>query len=186
VQKRPAARPRAKRVLPEPLTDREVLVLGVLSLWRSSPIFFTHGVKTQAEVDNWIRITVGLWEAPIDVSVKISTSSMLGKITESAFMSTQTDDTARLVLQIVKSALYVFFSLGMFFSFFSEGSSLFVDRSITLTTVSGILLATRANSDAQRLWISLAHQVIGLYVMRGGVGPFALPSRSWTLMNTST
>jgi hypothetical protein len=41
----------AKRVLLEPLTDCEVLVLGVLSLWRSSPIFFRDGVKTQAEVD---------------------------------------------------------------------------------------------------------------------------------------
>ncbi|KAF9480190.1 hypothetical protein BDN70DRAFT_931958 [Pholiota conissans] len=144
IAKRPAARPRAKRIWPEPLTDREVLILGILSLWRSNSVFFTNGITTAEEINDWSNTAVRLWEAPLDVSVKVSTSSTLGAITESAFKPVQMEDeSARLVLAIVQAAM-----------------------PITLISVVGNLLASRASPDSQRQWITLAHQVIELYVSK--------------------
>ena len=71
VTRRVAARPRAKRILPEPLGDKEVLVLGILSVWRSSPAFFQPGIQSLEDMENWVAIAVKLWEAPADISVKI-------------------------------------------------------------------------------------------------------------------
>ena len=71
VTRRVAARPRAKRTLPEPLSEKEVLVLGILSLWRSSPMFFQPGIQSLEDMENWAAIAVKLWEAPTDISLKI-------------------------------------------------------------------------------------------------------------------
>lgn len=105
MQKRPAARPKAKRTFPEPLTDREILILGILSLWRSTPMFFTNGIETPEDITNWVNVAVKLWEAPIDISVKISTASTLRKICESAFVSDR--NVKKVLLDIVKASLYV-------------------------------------------------------------------------------
>jgi len=105
VPKRVATRPRAKRIYPEPLSDREVLILGILSLWRESPLFFMKGINSVEDIDNWVSVAVKLWEAPIDISVKISTASCMRKVSEQTFMTPATDDNYSLMVDIVKLSL---------------------------------------------------------------------------------
>ncbi|KAJ6540091.1 hypothetical protein B0H10DRAFT_2170598 [Mycena sp. CBHHK59/15] len=70
--RRTALRPKCRRRVPQPLSDREVLILGILALWRVSPDFF-HIVE---EIDfDWVATTVRIWESPIDNAVKSSTIS---------------------------------------------------------------------------------------------------------------
>ena len=105
VQKRVANRPKAKRIFPEPLPDREVLILGILSLWRESPLFFMKGIKGVEDIENWVSVAVKLWEAPIDISVKVSTSSCMRKVSEQTFMTPATDENYSLMVDIVKLSL---------------------------------------------------------------------------------
>ncbi|KAF8165773.1 hypothetical protein B0H34DRAFT_794124 [Crassisporium funariophilum] len=142
VTKRVANRPKAKRIYSEPLTDREVLILGILSLWRATTLFFMKGLDTE-DIDSWVTVAVKLWEAPIDISVKISTASCMRKTSEATFMTPKSDPYYHLMIDIVKSSLPV-----------------------TLLSVVGNLLTTRTDLEAQRLWISIAHQVIEVYVTK--------------------
>jgi neurofibromin 1 len=71
VTRRIAARPRAKRTLPEPLSEKEILILGILSVWRASPPFFQSSIQSQEDMEIWVAVAMKLWEAPIDISVKI-------------------------------------------------------------------------------------------------------------------
>lgn len=105
VQKRVANRPKAKHIFPEPLSDREVLILGILSLWRESPLFFMKGINNVEDIENWVTVAVKLWEAPIDISVKISTASCMRKVSEQTFMTPATDDNYSLMVDIVKLSL---------------------------------------------------------------------------------
>ncbi|CAA7259350.1 unnamed protein product [Cyclocybe aegerita] len=141
--KRVATRPKAKRIYPEPLSDREVLILGILSLWRAIPVFFMTGIISVEDVDNWNTVAVRLWEAPIDISVKISTASCMRRVSEQTFLTPATDPNYSLLIGIVKSSL-----------------------PLTLLSVVGNLLTTRTDLEAQRLWISIAHQVIEVYVTK--------------------
>ncbi|KAJ3504772.1 hypothetical protein NLJ89_g7765 [Agrocybe chaxingu] len=141
--KRVATRPKAKRIYPEPLSDREVLILGILSLWRAIPVFFMRGIVSVEDVDNWNTVAVRLWEAPIDISVKISTASCMRRVSEQTFLTPATDPNYSLLIGIVKSSL-----------------------PLTLLSVVGNLLTTRTDLEAQRLWISIAHQVIEVYVTK--------------------
>ena len=59
------------------------------------------------EVEDWVMIAVKLWEAPIDISVKISTAFCMRKVSESTFMMPPTDDNHAMMVNIVKSSLYV-------------------------------------------------------------------------------
>ena len=77
--------PRAKRIFSEPLSDREVLILGILSLWRSRWTFLTYGLDSEEEIDAWVPIPVKVWEAPIDISVKISVTYCQRILTEATF-----------------------------------------------------------------------------------------------------
>lgn len=86
IKRRVATRPRAKRNFPEPLSEREVLILAVLSVWRLDPVFFSQGVQTAEDMQNWVVIAVDMWEAPLDISVKVSTVSAMRKVSEYTFM----------------------------------------------------------------------------------------------------
>ncbi|KAF8806096.1 hypothetical protein BYT27DRAFT_7141632 [Phlegmacium glaucopus] len=141
VTRRVAARPKAKRIFPEPLSEREVLILAILSLWRLAPLFFQQGIQTVNDIDNWVNIAVKIWEAPIDISVKISTASTMRKVSEQTFMTPPTAPNYMIMVNIVKSSLPV-----------------------TLLSVVGNLLTTRTDIEAQSLWMSIAQQVLEVYV----------------------
>ncbi|KAF8883153.1 hypothetical protein CPB84DRAFT_1817082 [Gymnopilus junonius] len=143
VMKRIATRPKAKKQFPEPLTEREMLILGILSLWRAYPVFFMKGISTLQEIGDWVMIAVKLWEAPIDISVKISTAYCMRKMSESTFLMAPSDSSHFMMVSIIKSSLPV-----------------------TLVSVVGNLFVARTDLDAQRLWISIAHQVLDVYVTK--------------------
>ena len=93
-----------KRTLPEPLADREVLMLAILSLWRNSPLFFMSGIS-KPEIDNWMSVALKLWAAPLDISVKASTASCLHAITELCFLMPPSDPSHSLMVEIIKASL---------------------------------------------------------------------------------
>lgn len=108
VVRRVAARPRAKRFSPEPLSEREVLILGLLSLWRMSPLFFQHGIQLADDIQNYVDAAVTLWQSPIDISVKISMACCMRKVTEVTFMTPPSASNYTVLVDIVKMSLYVF------------------------------------------------------------------------------
>lgn len=63
--------PKCKRRIPQPLQDGEVLLLGVLALWRISPSFFFD--DGQDPGNSWIDSAIRVWESSLDNSVKAST-----------------------------------------------------------------------------------------------------------------
>ena len=87
VVRRVAARPRAKRFFPEPLSEGEVLVLGLHSLWRMSPLFFQKGIQARDDIQRWVDVSVTRWHSPIDISVKISMASCIRRISQMAIIS---------------------------------------------------------------------------------------------------
>jgi hypothetical protein len=107
---RPAVRPKAKRIFPEPLPEREVLMLGVLSLWRLAPPFFDQGIESLKDVEDWIKASGKLWEAPIDISVKISTMATTRKVMERTFTAPPTALNQMFVVHAIRLSLYVFFN----------------------------------------------------------------------------
>lgn len=102
VTKRAATRPKAKRIFPEPLSEKEVLMLAILSLWRLSPIFFQQGIQTFEDVESWVFVAVKLWEAPIDISVKISTATCTRKVSEHTFMIPPTAPNFAIMTHVIK------------------------------------------------------------------------------------
>jgi hypothetical protein len=106
VIRRVAARPRAKRNFPEPLSEGEVLILGLLSLWRMSPLFIQQAIQIAGhDVRRWVDVAVTLWQSPIDISVKISMACCMRKVTEVAFMTPPSAPNYAFMVDIVKSSL---------------------------------------------------------------------------------
>ncbi|TFK24729.1 hypothetical protein FA15DRAFT_406917 [Coprinopsis marcescibilis] len=140
--KRQAARPKGRRTLPEALNDKEVLLLSILSIWRNSPMFFMKGMDEE-EMEAWIPVTAKLWDAPIDITVKISTASCLKKVTELSFLFPPVGKAGELTVYSLKRAL-----------------------PLALQCVAQNLLNTRTDLEAQRLWISLAHSIVDIYSKR--------------------
>jgi hypothetical protein len=61
--------PTCKRRVPQPLQDGEVLILGLLALWRVYPGFYQTDSSNQPGTE-WVEGTIRLWESSIDMSVK--------------------------------------------------------------------------------------------------------------------
>jgi len=80
-------------------------MLGILSLWREMPMFFAKGLQKTEEIEGWVLAAVKIWEAPVDISVKISTANCMQKITEVTFAMPASDTDHALMFNVVKSAL---------------------------------------------------------------------------------
>ncbi|KAF7335246.1 hypothetical protein MSAN_02335100 [Mycena sanguinolenta] len=65
---RPQAYPKCKRSIPQPLPDGEVLILGLLSLWRKSPGFYHLVTEDDMRGVTWLDSTIRLWESSVDNS----------------------------------------------------------------------------------------------------------------------
>lgn len=143
IMKRPASRPKAKRS-PEisPLPDREVLILAILSLWRMSPDF---GFKylSEEEIDSWTTAVARLWNAQIDYSVKASLGISSRKLTEHVFTYLPTDPN------VPKMTAWLTYALPN-----------------TLMAIVKNLLDARIDIEAQRLWITMALDLLGLYAVK--------------------
>lgn len=76
--------PKTQIVVTTNLTDKEMLLLGILALWRADPQFYITTIeKTKDETRS--DIAVKLWESNIDLSVKISAASTYRSLTSAAF-----------------------------------------------------------------------------------------------------
>ena len=106
--KRAASRPKAKRSS-EHLSDREVMLLSILSLWRSSSAFFLQTLEGP-QIEEWIAAAIKLWEAPIDTSIKISTAYSFQSMAEMAFRMAPTDEFHEVMVVWMKRTLLVFLS----------------------------------------------------------------------------
>jgi hypothetical protein len=110
VYRRAAVRPKAKRIFPEPLPERDVLMLGILSLWRLDLTFFEQGIESLQDIEDWAKVSGKLWDAPIDISVKILTATTLRKVSEKTFMASSTGSNQMFMLHAIRLSLYVFFN----------------------------------------------------------------------------
>jgi neurofibromin 1 len=102
--KRPAARPKAIRTAPQPLSDREVLMLGILSLWRTHSMFHFKNMPEE-EVEQWVVTTEQVWAGPTDISVKMSGAGTFRVIVENLFAALSTDASRPDLFDFVKVAL---------------------------------------------------------------------------------
>lgn len=107
--KRPENRPKAKRAVSEALTDRELLMLAILSLWRTDPKFHTTGALS-ADLEEWVSVVVKVWEASVDNSVKVSTTTCLRRLALNTFRTPPSDPQFQLMSKLIKSSLCVVFS----------------------------------------------------------------------------
>jgi hypothetical protein len=72
--KKAATRPKARRYSTDALSDRELLLLAVLSMWRSDADFYMTDL-TIVEAEEWLKLSLKIWDAPVDVSVKYLSSN---------------------------------------------------------------------------------------------------------------
>jgi neurofibromin 1 len=86
--KHPDTKPKTKRIVNESLTDKELLMLGILSLWRTDSAFHTTGA-TEGDLDEWVGVVVKIWDvAGVDNAVKVSTTTCLCRFAVGLFRST--------------------------------------------------------------------------------------------------
>ncbi|KAF6748926.1 hypothetical protein DFP72DRAFT_914993 [Ephemerocybe angulata] len=137
--KMPRQTPRGKRVTPDPLSDTDILVLAVLSLWRADPKFTMDGIKEE-EVGAWVDMATGLWGSTLDIGCKISVSSNLATVAEMAVGANSGSEMGRLAVGCLKSALPQ-----------------------ALSAVAIRLLYERNNVEEQHLWTAMGYHVLDLY-----------------------
>ncbi|KAF8872759.1 hypothetical protein BD779DRAFT_1679537 [Infundibulicybe gibba] len=142
IVKRISPRPKAKRHVPQPLSDREVLLLAILSLWRADALFYLKNI-TENDIDEWVLTAVKLWEAPVDISVKVSTACCFCMVAELTFLLSPLEPHYRLMIHLIKSALPP-----------------------TLLSLVTNLINARTDTELQRLWIAMAHQLVGIFMRK--------------------
>jgi neurofibromin 1 len=86
------------------LSDREALLLGILSLWRARVPFFLHALK-EGEIEEWINSVVKLWELHVDISIKIATANSFQQMAELSFRMRPMDPWFDVILAWMKWAL---------------------------------------------------------------------------------
>uniref|UniRef100_A0A0W0FVQ0 Ras-GAP domain-containing protein n=1 Tax=Moniliophthora roreri TaxID=221103 RepID=A0A0W0FVQ0_MONRR len=140
--KRNSNRPRIKKLIYTSLSDREIMILAILSLWRARANFFLSNMRDR-DTPGWTVTTVKLWEANVDTSVKISAASMCLLEAELGFMLSPQEPLYEECVQWLKTSL-----------------------SQTLISVVTNLLHTRDDVDLQRLWTGLALQLLEMFVRK--------------------
>ncbi|KAG6849386.1 hypothetical protein H0H93_008893 [Arthromyces matolae] len=139
--KRPASRPKALWTSHQPLSDREVLLLGILSLWRASPLFHFKDL-THPDIQIWSETSNKIWDTNLDISVKVSSASCFYEVA-SEFYRNPLDDTREIMVAFLKTCLPP-----------------------TLLSIVTNLLHTRQDLEAERLWMTIAHQLLELYTKK--------------------
>lgn len=77
-----ALRPRAKRYTSETLPDRDLLILGILTLWRAD-IWWYHDLLSDDVVDNVFPTCVAIYTSPADPAVRWSLGRTFGYFIDS-------------------------------------------------------------------------------------------------------
>ncbi|KAI0040644.1 hypothetical protein FA95DRAFT_1647858 [Auriscalpium vulgare] len=77
--KRASLRPKAKRFTAESVSDRELMLIGILHLWRSNLEWSFTGL-TQSEMEEWMPMALSVWEQQTDASVQYSIALALSHV----------------------------------------------------------------------------------------------------------
>ncbi|EGO02251.1 hypothetical protein SERLA73DRAFT_166724 [Serpula lacrymans var. lacrymans S7.3] len=173
--KRAAARPKAKRFTSETLVEKDLLLLAILTLWRADPNYYITHIG-QAEIDDLMPAAAKIWESPVDTAVKISAATSFQHMTDIFFKMHPTDAFYDTIQAWLKSSI-----------------------ASTLTSTVKKLLLSRIEPEAQRLWISIAHEIIetyhrksegdharGLQLSEDRVSAFAMAEIAFLVSLTST
>ncbi|KAJ7724736.1 hypothetical protein DFH07DRAFT_1066990 [Mycena maculata] len=135
---RPQPYPKAKRRVPQPLHDSEVLIIGILALWRASPQFFRGDPDNSG--DEWNEPAVRLWESGLDNSVKTAAieNAVLAsqRIMQAPALGHLTDGAVRYLTHTLPTSLLCF---------------------------SSNLMRTRNDVEAARMWTSAIYRILKLY-----------------------
>ncbi|KAG6336483.1 hypothetical protein ID866_2597 [Astraeus odoratus] len=134
-----ATRPKAKRFTSETLPDKDLLLIAVLTLWRTSPDYYIR-LLDLAHLPIWIATSVRIWDSEADTSVKIAAAMAIQQLTDIFFRMDPEDPTHAKLETWMQGLL-----------------------SITLICVAKKLLMSRLEPDSQRLWISIASQILEAY-----------------------
>ncbi|KAF9226729.1 hypothetical protein BS17DRAFT_500836 [Gyrodon lividus] len=137
--RRAALRPKAKRFTSETLTDKDLMILAILALWRSAPDYYILQID-HAQVESWVSMSARIWDSEADPSVKISAAMSFQHITDIFFRMSPGDRFYLVVEAWLKGNL-----------------------AVTFLCMSKKLLLTRLEPDSQRLWMSVTHQLIETY-----------------------
>ncbi|KAA1466679.1 hypothetical protein DENSPDRAFT_831556 [Dentipellis sp. KUC8613] len=141
VLRRTALRPKAKRFTAETVGDRELLLVGILHLWRNSILWFIERMSEE-EMNLFTPAALRIWEDQADMSLQWSTSLAVGKMMSSIY-SVRPSDPA-------------FYMLTKF-------SITFVSASVR--TIGHALITTRTSLERQRMWIETGHDLALSYIV---------------------
>lgn len=69
-------RPRSKGSVNRKLTDRDLLLIGLVALWRADPPTYFRGLQESTSYNNldWVPLTATPWDGPSEVVVKVAIS----------------------------------------------------------------------------------------------------------------
>ncbi|KAG8218508.1 hypothetical protein J3R82DRAFT_4145 [Butyriboletus roseoflavus] len=137
--RRAAARPKAKRFTSETLTDKDLLLLAILALWRADLSYSMLPVDEEDSLQ-WSITFTRIWDSEADTSVKISAATTFQWLVDLFFRMSPEDPDYAYFEDRLKQSL-----------------------ATALLCQSKKLLMCRLEPDSQRLWISVCHQVMETY-----------------------
>jgi hypothetical protein len=74
-------------------------------MWREDPESFMIGLDNIEDHLNWVKVAAKLWEAPVDISVKVSIAAAMHAVTGQTFATPPTDPKYDLMVDIVRMSL---------------------------------------------------------------------------------
>ncbi|KDQ64130.1 hypothetical protein JAAARDRAFT_118551 [Jaapia argillacea MUCL 33604] len=137
--RRSAARPKSKRYTSETLSDRELLILAICSLWRANYHYYFIALQI-LDTPDWVPVAIKVWESPMDSCVKQSSAWSIRYLGELIFSMTPND-------KYFKDAV-LWMKLAIPSTFISLGTN---------------LLNSRIDLKSQRMWIDLMHDLLAVY-----------------------
>jgi neurofibromin 1 len=146
--RRASLRPKAKRYVAETVSDRELVLIAILGLWRSNLGWSFTGL-TQAEMDSWMPMALAVWEQQADTSVQYSIAVALGQV------GSQLDHLRP------NDPLYA-----------TAGPWKLTVTPAAMRTVANALLNARLELERQRMWAEIGRQFADAYVQDGPVRSF--------------
>lgn len=90
------------------VSDRELLLLGILSMWRQDMGPWAETLDVP-EATDWLTGSVRLWDANIDISVKISAAASFQSLNEAVIHMLPTDPFFDLFVGFQQHAAFVLF-----------------------------------------------------------------------------
>lgn len=134
-------------------------------MWRCEADFYMTDLDI-AEAEEWLKLSLKIWDAPVDISVKISAATSFRLISDAVFVMVPSDPHFDLIVNFVAHAKSVRFLL---LHIDKPNFGDLTDRPATLIAVVTNLLHVRTDLEGQRLWINTAYPFINLYCRQSEV-----------------